>query len=70
MAVLTLSNTILSLSINTRILRKGVLISEKQTESTRQVLTSRVAPKNKNERIKLGANHNNKILIGSEHLSV
>jgi hypothetical protein len=69
MVVIMLSNTILSVSTNTRILRKGALLNKKQTENTRQVLTSRVDPKNTNGRIKLGVNHSNKTLIGSEHLS-
>jgi guanylate kinase len=37
MVVIMLNNTILSVSTNTRILRKGALLSKKQTENTRQV---------------------------------
>lgn len=69
MIVLTLINTVLSVSTSTRILRKGALISEKLTEIVRQVLASRVGLENTNVRIKLGANHSSKILIGSEQLS-
>jgi hypothetical protein len=37
--MLTLNNTILSMSISTKIFRKGVLLSEKLIERARQSLT-------------------------------
>lgn len=37
--MLTLNNTVLSMSINTKIFRKGVLLSEKLIERARQSLT-------------------------------
>jgi hypothetical protein len=48
MTVLTVSNTVLSVSTSTKILRKGDLLSEKLMESARQVLACRIDPE-KNE---------------------
>jgi hypothetical protein len=66
--MLTLNNTILSMSISTKIFRKGVLLSEKLIERARQSLTY-IIDLETHWRIKLGVNHNSKILINREHLS-
>jgi len=67
--MLTLSNTILSVSTGAGVLRKSTLLQKKLTKRARQILASRVSTKNTNGRIKLGANHRGKRLIGREHLS-
>src|SRR6266542_4161852 len=67
--MLTLSNTILSVSTGAGVLRKSTLLQKKLTKKARQILASRVSTKNTNGRIKLDANHRGKRLIGSEHLS-
>lgn len=69
MTVLTVSDTVLSVSTGTKILRKGDLLSEKLMESARQVLACRIDPEKTNGRIKLGVKHSSKILIGSERYS-
>src|SRR5207244_9445427 len=68
--MLTLSNTILSVSTGAGIMRKSTLLQKKLTKRARQILVSRVSTKNTNGRIELGANHRGKRLIGSEHLSM
>src|SRR6266498_2637645 len=67
--MLTLSNTVLSVSTGAGVLRKSTLLQKKLMKRVRQILASRVSTKNTNGRIKLGANHRGKRLIGSEHLS-
>src|SRR6266498_3488606 len=67
--MLTLSNTILSVSTRAGVLRKSTLLQKKLTKRARQILASRVSTKNTNGRIKLGVNHRGKRLIGSKHLS-
>src|SRR6266498_507813 len=67
--MLTLSNTILSVSTGAGVLGKSTLLQKKLTKRARQILASRVSTKNTNGRIKLGANHRGKRLVGSEHLS-
>jgi hypothetical protein len=46
--MLTLSNTILSVSTGARVLRKSVLLKKKVTKRTRWVLSGRVGTKNTN----------------------
>src|SRR6266508_1568453 len=67
--MLTLSNTILSVSTHAGVLRKSTILNKKLMKRARQILASRVSTKNTNGRIKLGANHRGKRLIGHEHLS-
>jgi hypothetical protein len=64
-----LINTVLSMSIDTRVLRKSALLRKKVMKRTREVLSDRVGTKNMNGRVILCANHRSKSLIGSKHLS-
>lgn len=69
MTMLTLRDTILSVSTKTRVLGKRTLLSEKATQSSRKILTSRVDTKHTNGRIKLSANHGGQHLINREKLT-
>jgi hypothetical protein len=68
-AMLALSNTILSMSTKTRELGKGTLLSKIGTMSSRDVFTSRVSTKNSNRRVELCADYSGKLLINRKKLT-
>jgi hypothetical protein len=68
-AMLTLSNTILSMSTRTRELGKGTQLSKIGTMSSRDVFTSRISMKNSNRRVKLCTDHSGKLLANRKKLT-
>jgi len=63
MTMLTLNNTILSMSTRAGELRKSAMCSKKTTRRIRNVLASRISTESTNGRIKLSANHSGELLI-------
>jgi hypothetical protein len=68
-AMLALSNAILSVSTRTRELGESTLFGKKTTQHLGDILTSRVSTKNTDGRGKLGVNHGSKSLVYGENLT-
>ena len=66
--MLTLGNTILSMSTRMGELRKSAQCSKKMTTHIKNVLASRINMENMNGRIKLSANHGGELLIDRQKL--
>ena len=68
-AMLTLGNTILSVSTRAGELSKSTLISKETPMCIRDVLASRVGAKSTNGRIELCAKHSGKLLVNGHKLT-
>jgi len=68
-AMLALSNTILSMSTRTQELGKGTLLSKIGTMSSRDVFTSGISMKNLNRRVELCIDHSGKLLVNRKKLT-
>jgi len=69
MTMLTLGNTILSMSTRAGELRKSALCSKKTTMRIRNILACRISTESTNGRIKLCANHGGELLINRQELT-
>ena len=67
--MLTLGNTILSMSTGAGKLSKCTLISKKTAMRARNVLAGRISSESKNGRVKLSVNHSGKLLIDGQKLA-
>jgi hypothetical protein len=70
MAMLALSQAILSVSTRTGELSESPLLSEKTTQHLGDILSSRIISKNTNRSGELGVNHGSKSLIYRENLTM
>ena len=69
MTMLTLNNTILSMSTRAGELWKSAMCSKKTTMRIRNVFASRINTESTNGRIKLCANHDGELLINRQELT-